>query len=63
MCAGVVGRCLDVTVDGSQPATVYDIEQERELRALCIRWRFSADGVMVVDGYKFELFADGGGGG
>lgn len=63
MCAGVVGRCLDVTVDGGQPATVYDIQQERELKALCVRWRPGAGGVMVVDSHEFELFGDGGGGG
>ncbi len=61
LCAGVVGRCLDVTVDGGQPATVYDIQQERELKALCVRWRSGGDGVMVVDGYQFEVFGDGGG--
>ncbi len=59
LCAGVVGRCLDVTVgDHRQPATVYDIQQERELKALCVRWRAGADGVMVVDGHEFELFGD-----
>lgn len=60
LCAGVVGRCLDVTMDGGQPATVYDIQQERELKALCVRWRPGADGVMVVDGHEFEVFGDGG---
>jgi len=63
LCAGVVGRCLDVTVGGGQPATVYDIQQERELKAICVRWRSGGDGVMVVDGFEFEVFGDGGGGG
>ena len=61
LCAGVVGRCLDVTGDGGQPATVYDIQQERELKALCVRGRSGGDGVVVVDGYQFEVFGDGGG--
>ena len=63
LCAGVVGRCLDITVNGNQPATVYDIQQEKDLKALCVRWRSGADGVMVVDGHEFELFSDGGDGG
>lgn len=56
LCAGVVGRCLDVTVDGGQTATVYDIQQERELKALRVRWRSGADGVIAVDGYEFDVF-------
>ena len=54
--AGVVGRCLDVTATDGNPATVYDIEQERELKALRVQWRSGPDGVMVVKDHKFELF-------
>ena len=54
--AGVVGRCLDVTATDGHPATVYDIEQERELKSVQVQWRSGSDGVMVVDNHTFELF-------
>ena len=56
--AGVVGRCLDVTLSDGNPATVYDIEQERELKALRVQWQTGPDGVMVVNKHKFELFSE-----
>ena len=57
LCAGVVGRCVEVT-DAGKPATVYDIELERDLKALRVQWRSGLDGEQVVDGHRFQLFAD-----